>query len=643
MINSQQQTFKIVQWNARGFRNHVQEFYDFMSEQLIQLACISETNFNIDDIAPSHPNFKIYRLDRTTSTTRCGGVAIIINRNIIHELLQVPETKLIEAIGIKVKLRNDTTADFYSIYVPGTNNNSLVNSYYKTDLQLLTSNRNSYFIAGDFNSRHQLWNCHSSNLSGRILYNFQQNHPIFIHHPSTPTYISASSGRNDSTIDLVISNGLHQISNSFCFPSSSDHNIVSHDIEMSEPCAPYHPHRVPSFKNADWLKFQRIIDTKLSQQQLVPNHILPSVEDIESKINTFNDMLLDAQRQSIPFVTPNAYNIAITPEIKQKMTQRNKLVRQSQRNPYMRPVFRTQINFLNKIICEEIKDIENKNFNNMLSSITTENHNHKMWQLTRFLKNRHKFIPPLKLNDTTLITPAEKSNALANEFKSNHENPLSSHNISHTRHVNRMVNEFMSGGDITDIETTNATEISEMARKLKNPKAPGFDKVNNRLIKMLPPIGFIYLAMIINSCFHHAYFPQSWKHAKMIAIRKPGKPAQSPSSYRPISLLSSLSKLLERVILKRLNAHLNINHIIPPQQHGFRQLHSTSTQLHRITSHIKSTLRGRLSQSTGLVSLDIQKAFDSVWHNGLIYKLINEESNYQHNRSCSNISSENYT
>lgn len=67
MINTQQQIFEIAQWNARGFRNHVQEFYDFMSEQHIQLACISETNFNIDDIAPSHPNSRIHRFYRTNA------------------------------------------------------------------------------------------------------------------------------------------------------------------------------------------------------------------------------------------------------------------------------------------------------------------------------------------------------------------------------------------------------------------------------------------------------------------------------------------------------------------------------------------------------------------------------------------------
>lgn len=64
-----------------------------------------------------------------------------------------------------------------------------------------------------------------------------------------------------------------------------------------------------------------------------------------------------------------------------------------------------------------------------------------------------------------------------------------------------------------------------------------------------------------------------------------------------------------------------MNHdVIPEQQHGFRARFSTVTQLHKITSHIRSGLDQKLS--TGMISIDIEKAFDRVWHAGLIYKLI---------------------
>ncbi|GFU80900.1 RNA-directed DNA polymerase from mobile element jockey [Trichonephila clavipes] len=104
--------------------------------------------------------------------------------------------------------------------------------------------------------------------------------------------------------------------------------------------------------------------------------------------------------------------------------------------------------------------------------------------------------------------------------------------------------------------------------------------------------------------------------------KKPGKDPTLPDSFRRISLLPVLSKITEKIIQKRLffSQHLNDNDILIPQQHGFRAGLSTSYQLLRVVEYIKTGFRDR--KSTGVVFLDIQKAFDRVWHVGLLYKLI---------------------
>ena len=84
--------------------------------------------------------------------------------------------------------------------------------------------------------------------------------------------------------------------------------------------------------------------------------------------------------------------------------------------------------------------------------------------------------------------------------------------------------------------------------------------------------------------------------------------------------MSTLSKILERILKDRLQKFIDEKGIIPQQQHGFRKGFSTTTQLHRVTNHIKDALQSSLS--TGMVLVDIEKAFDRVWLNGLVYKLI---------------------
>jgi hypothetical protein len=109
-----------------------------------------------------------------------------------------------------------------------------------------------------------------------------------------------------------------------------------------------------------------------------------------------------------------------------------------------------------------------------------------------------------------------------------------------------------------------------------------------------------------------------WKLAQIIMIHKPGKPPHRVTSYRPISLLPLLSKIFERILLKRIQVDADINETIRPHQFGFREYHSTTQQCHRIINEILKSLEKKKLCTAAF--LDIQ-AFDRVWHDSLLYKL----------------------
>jgi len=102
-------------------------------------------------------------------------------------------------------------------------------------------------------------------------------------------------------------------------------------------------------------------------------------------------------------------------------------------------------------------------------------------------------------------------------------------------------------------------------------------------------------------------------------IIKPGKQPTDVTSYRPISLLSVLSKLLEKLLLHRLLSDPRSQDWIPSHQFGFRKAHSTIQQCHRLTTIINKTLEDRKHCSA--VFLDISQAFDKIWHKGLLLKI----------------------
>ncbi|GFU73143.1 probable RNA-directed DNA polymerase from transposon X-element, partial [Trichonephila clavipes] len=103
-------------------------------------------------------------------------------------------------------------------------------------------------------------------------------------------------------------------------------------------------------------------------------------------------------------------------------------------------------------------------------------------------------------------------------------------------------------------------------------------------------------------------------------LLKPDKNPELAQNYRPISLLSCLSKVYEFVLLQRLNQHCAAFNFIIPQQCGFRPKCSTVHQLLRVTELIHSGFAKH--EATGILFLDIAKAFDKIWHDGLLIKLI---------------------
>ncbi|GBN45511.1 putative RNA-directed DNA polymerase from transposon X-element [Araneus ventricosus] len=183
----------------------------------------------------------------------------------------------------------------------------------------------------------------------------------------------------------------------------------------------------------------------------------------------------------------------------------------------------------------------------------------------------------------------------------------------------RFVKQKLPGSKLaTEITPCLPSELLEHINKLKKGKSPGPDKITNQMIQRMPIKSLIRLTQIINGILKLKYFPNEWKLATIVPIIKPGKNPQDPSSYRPISLLSALSKIADAIILNRIED--TIDDQLIPYQFGFRRNLSTVQQLLLLTEFVREGMDE--GWDTGAVFLDISKAFDRVWTDGLLYKLI---------------------
>ena len=159
-------------------------------------------------------------------------------------------------------------------------------------------------------------------------------------------------------------------------------------------------------------------------------------------------------------------------------------------------------------------------------------------------------------------------------------------------------------------------EIRKIIKALKSKNSFEYDEITSRIIKVSAPFINSPLTYICNAALSSGIFPDRLKYAIVKPIYKKGN-RQDISNYRPISLLTTFSKIFERLIFNRLSAHFETTGILVREQYGFRNKHSTEQATFSLINSILTALNN--SQIVGGIFCDIQKAFDCVKHHHIIY------------------------
>lgn len=614
------QFLNVIYWNANGIRDKIHMLYDYLVLNHIDVACVCETFLKSHHILNKHPDFDYHRNDRPDDRMK-GGVLIIINRRIKYKLLPYLHTHLIENIGVEITTKGGCI-QIFTCYLPGGTRQQMIQTYLRRDISTLTLRPSTFFALGDFNAKHRHWNNVRANVAGTILYEQMQRNCFYVLHPPTHTHFPSDLQKQPSTIDIGLTNSLFPVDIPETTPMSSDHNIVKFTIHLGSDVEFDNPHLIYSFKKANWPLYQKYITDNLAGFDLNHNNI-HNTNQVDDLIDKLTSTIQLAKRKAIPQIIPDRYGLCLTPEIRDKMHQCKIIQRRCQRaqNLQRKMELKAASNRLHKEICKDINHLRNIDWSHKLREIPTDGNRIELFQVAKFIRRRGKDIPPLKVGDEIFATPQEKADCLAETFANAHSNPLATNQPAFTRSIENAVNEILSSGiDPNSVQLPPIQDTDDYIRKLKNRKAPGMDQINNTLLKNLPRPGVLLLHLIMICCIKLCYFPPQWKIGIVAAIPKPGKPPTCPKSFRPISLLSALSKILEMHILKPIRLHLETSKIIPDDQYGFVRGKSSVGQLHRVTSHIKNQLEAGCS--TGMILLDVERAFDRVWHAGLLYKLL---------------------
>ena len=597
---------RLLSWNADGVRSKIQELLDLaVCSVPVDIITVCETRLT-NNIPLLTPGFVCYRKDKHDSG-RGQGVAILVKQGIEHSVINIPPTINIEVVGISLNISGVVHVIVSAYQSP---NLPLVPS----DLDVLLNLSNHLIIAGDFNANHDHWLSSYTNTRGRVLFHHMLNNDYFIFAPSIPTHIHYSVDNNPTNPDLVICQNIDKISHvDAIIALSSNHYPIYFTVGGSLTFKQRH---VFCYSRANWPLYRSIINENIS----LTSGKFGSVDSIDNAVDHLQKLTIMARNRAIPLRVTRGCTSKLPRYIKRLISYKNYLRGLDTKLPkgQLKRSIRYVINSLCATISIEMTNHSDKMWNDRLCKV--DNPSNDIWRLAQTLKPKSHKIPPLMYSDGTMTSSeAEQCEVLANAFLGNMSLTVNSTISDFDSKIKENVVKIERHSIVGIVKPVRPTEIRKILKTLKLRKSPSNDEITNSLLKHYPTKAIVFLSLIFNSCLSLGYFPDMWKKAKVIALKKSGKNDVVPTNYRPISLLPSLGKLFEKIIYARLLAVSK--HRIMNEQFGFRSKHSCIQQLARVTEHIAHNLN--LRQSTGMFLLDIEKAFDTVWHDGLLHKLVN--------------------
>ena len=364
-------------------------------------------------------------------------------------------------------------------------------------------------------------------------------------------------------------------------------------------------------------------------------------DEADNYIQTLTNTIDKTVKEKVKTITITPEKIGLPEHVIKLIQEKHKL-----RKLYKRTgnkLYKTQYNTLNREIKEHVKTEHKINWENKCDDLELDINQNKTWNNIKQmmgLKKKNTQMPTLiTMKDNKKhksITTEEKiktmTETLENIFSKDDIKPYfdEEHKTEVETEINTEYKERLKpqtiprGIDSTKTEhSITIQEIENKIDRLNTKKAPGEDKIGNKLIKLLKPSLTTILHKYFNITLHKGYHTKKWKQTLAKLLDKPPKPPSNPLNYRTISLINNLSKIMESILTSRITKWSNTHNKINKEQAGFRAQHSTYDKIYELTQvamHARN-----MKRCSAAIFMDVEKAFDKVWHAGLIHTLIHLE------------------
>ena len=615
----------IIQTNVDGLTyNKRAELAMLAASKKADIICIQETKLKTSRSFKTIKGYHLLRKDRQISRQvngeiEGGGVAILVTNKLRHqEITESPvsnDDDTTEWIGVQISTKAGNL-DLYNMYRPPIRTGGQDARTDKFDPEALPGEDNT-IIVGDFNCHNIHWDPYAQpDQTGEHLMDTINNGGLAILNDGSSTRKARSTHAESAPDISMISSNLLHISTWKATDNhvgSSDHKVILIEINIDKNFSHSKPRPRPNFRKADWVEYQRLIEEQIRDSE-------------PDTIEAFTNVMLKASELTIPISRPRkrAPLPWLDNEAKQAIKERNQAASRSHLSEQHRQDWTERCQRTDELISRK----QSEAWKDKASNFDRNTDVKEIFQTIRAIEGRDK--PPtvaagIYVNGKP-VHGDQKATAYAKKIAS-WSTPSAQVRRDRRREKrdNRKsyANRSNTEGEIPEITTG---ELKEAIRELNANKAAGPDKIHAEHLKMLPDSAVTILTRLYNGLLADnkgGGCPRAWRTSFVIPILKPGKAPDQLDSYRPISLTSSMSKVMEKVILKRMVPISETDKILSDEQAGFRFARGCEDQVARLVQSIYDANEKAIpGERSILATIDFAHAFPSVSHSKLLKKLL---------------------
>ena len=544
------------------------------------------------------PGYQLFRLDRNRHG---GGVLLYARDCLTAELLPCHHIHNLEFLPIVIHHPSSNSKFCISVfYRPPNSPVSIFDTLFCTLASLNIPSFSHFVLVGDFN-------VNMENQSHQLYYKVHNLFDYFNLTQVVSEFTHTDHCGSTSLIDLVFTSTPSQVLGCTTIPPLDNPNAKSYHlgilltISWKSP-VPQRNHplkrRVWRYNHADFDRANELLcDLDLND---IFDHT-----NIQTSWLQFKCAFLDVMAQCIPrsVVTTRKNLPWLSKSIIQLIRKRDRYFKKASR--YGNQDDRLKFKQLRNKVVYELRHAKQSFFSNLHPKNPRE-----FWKVVRSLNASDSTVPPLSNGHTTASSNSDKANLLNSTFSS---------------HFNRSVPELSSFDlPVTDPDTCPSDilcteeEVYELLCSLDTSTSNGDDGISATMLKATVQSITPVVTKIFNISLKLGEIPYEWKTARITPIPKFAI-RNKAGNYRPISLLSVLSKLLEKHVRNLLLNHLKDSHPLSIQQWGFSPGKSTTGTLLYTTNDWHDLLDS--GTDVCAVFFDFRKAFDTVPHRPLLHKL----------------------